>query len=59
MAEELKRLFTVSAACTYLSISRMSLYRMMERKEIAPIKIGNRTLFDRKDLDEFIEKAKK
>jgi hypothetical protein len=31
---------------------------MMERKEIAPVKIGNRTLFDKRDLDEFIEKAK-
>mgnify|MGYP000899334590 FL=1 len=59
MAEEVKRLFTVSQACTYLSISRMSLYRMMERKEIAPVKIGGRTLFDRKDLDELIERAKK
>ena len=59
MADEVKRLFTVKDACTYLSISRMSLYRMMERKEIAPIKIGNRTLFDRKDLDDFIERAKK
>jgi len=59
MAEEIKRLFTVNEACTYLSISRMSLYRMMERKEIAPVKIGNRTLFDRKDLDELIERAKK
>ncbi|OQB72535.1 MAG: Helix-turn-helix domain protein [Deltaproteobacteria bacterium ADurb.Bin135] len=59
MAEEIKRLFTVNEACTYLSISRMSLYRMMERKEIAPVKIGNRTLFDKRDLDEFIEKAKK
>jgi len=32
---------------------------MMERKEITPVKIGNRTLFDKKDLDEFIEKSKK
>ena len=59
MAEEIKRLFTVNEACTYLSISRMSLYRMMGRKEIATVKIGNRTLFDKRDLDEFIEKAKK
>lgn len=59
MAEEVKRLLTVSQACTYLSISRMSLYRMIERKEIAPVKIGGRTLFDKKDLDELIERAKK
>jgi len=59
MTEETKRLFTVNEACIYLSISRMSLYRMMERKEITPVKIGNRTLFDKRDLDEFIEKSKK
>ena len=59
MAEEIKRLFTVKEAWTYLGISRMSLYRMMERKEISPVKIGGRILFDRKDMDDFIDKAKK
>jgi excisionase family DNA binding protein len=57
MTEE-KRLFTVNEACVYLSVSRMSLYRMIQHKEIAPVSIGGRTLFDRKDLDELIEKAK-
>ena len=36
----------------------MSLYRMIERKEIVPVKIGGRTLIDRKDLDDLIEKSK-
>jgi hypothetical protein len=36
----------------------MTLYRMIERKEIASLNIGGRTLFDRKDLDELIERAK-
>jgi hypothetical protein len=31
---------------------------MIERKEIASLNIGGRTLFDRKDLDELIERAK-
>jgi hypothetical protein len=31
---------------------------MIERNEITPVNIGGRTLFDRKDLDEMIEKAK-
>jgi hypothetical protein len=31
---------------------------MIERKEIIPVNIGGRTLFDRKDLDELIKKAK-
>jgi hypothetical protein len=31
---------------------------MIERKEISPVSLGGRTLFDRKDLDDLIEKAK-
>jgi excisionase family DNA binding protein len=59
MAEEIgPRLLTVKQACTYLNISHTTLYRMIERREIVPVIIGGRTLFDRKDLDELIEKAK-
>jgi excisionase family DNA binding protein len=59
MVEETpKRLLTVAKTCNYLSISRTTLYRMIEQKEIAPVIIGGRTLFDRKDLDDLIEKAK-
>jgi excisionase family DNA binding protein len=57
--EEMKRLFTVKETCTYLSISRMSLYRMIERREITPVNIGGRTLFDRKDVDSLIENSKR
>jgi hypothetical protein len=31
---------------------------VIERKEVIPVSIGGRTLFDRKDLDELIERAK-
>jgi excisionase family DNA binding protein len=59
MTEEIGlRLLTVKQACTYLNISHTTLYRMIERKEIAPVIIGGRTLFDKSDLDELIEKAK-
>jgi excisionase family DNA binding protein len=53
-----KRLLTVKAACNYLSISRTTLYRMIEQKEIPVVNIGGRTLFDKKDLDQLIEKSK-
>ena len=56
--ESAKRLLTVKQACAYLSISHTTLYRMIAGKEIAPVLIGGRTLFDRKDLDDLIEKAK-
>jgi len=53
-----RRLFTVNDACTYLSISRMSLYRLIKQEKISPLMISGRTLFDRKDLDELIETSK-
>jgi excisionase family DNA binding protein len=59
MVEEISpRLLTVKQACSYLNISHTSLYRMIERKEISPVIIGGRTLFDIRDLDAMIEKAK-
>ena len=53
-----RRLLSVKEACYYLHLSRATLYHMIQRKEIGPVNIGGRTLFDRKDLDEMIEKAK-
>ena len=59
MAEEMtRRLLSVKEACYYLHLSRATLYHMIKRKEIVPVSIGGRTLFDRKDLDEMIEKVK-
>jgi excisionase family DNA binding protein len=56
--EETSRLLTVKETCKYLRISAPTLYRMLERKELIPVKIGKRTLFDRKDLDAYIDASK-
>jgi excisionase family DNA binding protein len=56
--EEMSRLLTVKETCTYLRISPPTLYRMIERGEMTPVKIGKRTLFDKKDLDGLIDGAK-
>jgi excisionase family DNA binding protein len=56
--EQTSRLLTVKETCTYLRISPPTLYRMIERRELVPVKIGKRTLFDRSDLDRFIDAAK-
>ena len=56
--EELNRLLTVKETCGYLRISPPTLYRMIERRELVPVKIGKRTLFDRQDLDKYIDAAK-
>lgn len=56
--EETSRLLTVKETCKYLRISAPTLYRMLERHELTPVKIGKHTLFDRKDLDKYIDAAK-
>lgn len=56
--EEESRLLTVKETCKYLRISPPTLYRMIERGEMVPVKIGKRTLFDKKDLDGLIDGAK-
>jgi excisionase family DNA binding protein len=57
MAEE-KRGFTVKEACIYLGISRTTLYRLVDQGSITHVNIGGRIVFDRKDLDDLIEKSK-
>jgi excisionase family DNA binding protein len=59
MKEEIKKLFTVKETCSYLRISPPTLYRMLEREELIPVKIGKHTLFEKKDLDSFIDASKK
>lgn len=56
--EEVSRLLTVDEAAKMLRISRASLYTLMKNKKIRVTRIGGRTLFDRKDIDDFIEKSK-
>ncbi len=56
--EETSRLLTVKETCKYLRISPPTLYRMIERGEMVPVKIGKRTLFDKKDLDGLIDGSK-
>lgn len=51
-------LLTVEEAARYLRISRPMMYRLLQQKRIRPVKIGTRTLLDKKDLDRFIEESK-
>jgi excisionase family DNA binding protein len=53
-----KRLIDVKAAAEYLSISRATLYRLVEENKIKSILLGNRRLFDIIELDQFIEELK-
>jgi len=57
-AEPESPLLTVEEAARYLRISRPMVYRLLQTKQLRPVKIGSRTLFDKKDLDRFIEESK-
>ncbi|MCB0263813.1 MAG: helix-turn-helix domain-containing protein [Calditrichia bacterium] len=52
------RLLSVIEAAEYLSISRSQIYNLMHKEEIRPVKIGRRVLFDRLDLDNYINGLK-
>lgn len=49
-----KDFLSISETSTLLGISKRTLYRMFERNQIPVIKIGNRTIIRRKDLDTYL-----
>lgn len=53
------RCLSVPAAAIYLGISPSGVRSLASEMAIEPLRIGGRVLFDRLDLDEFIEKIKK
>ena len=54
-----KRLFSVEGAAAYLSISKRSMTALLAKGEVLKIRIGNRTLVDKADLDAYVERLKK
>lgn len=52
------RLISIKAAAAYLSCTIWAVRTLVWNREVASLKIGNRILFDRKDLDAFIESQK-
>jgi excisionase family DNA binding protein len=54
------RLLGFEGAATYLDITKRSVYRLVERGIIRPVRLPGvrRTLFDKKDLDALIEAGK-
>ena len=48
-------LLTVPEACRYLSISRATLYRLMDAGNIRRVRIGGSVRFRPDDLDAFID----
>ncbi len=48
---------TIDGAAQYVGVSRASIYRLIQRGELTPRKIGRRTVIARADLDRMIEGA--
>jgi excisionase family DNA binding protein len=49
-------LFNVNQACEYLSIKRTKLYELMDAGELRYLKIGDRRLISREQLDDFVRR---
>jgi excisionase family DNA binding protein len=52
------RLLTIRAAAAYLSASVWAIRTLAWSQAVPYVKIGNRILFDRADLDAYVERAK-
>ncbi len=52
------RLLPIKAAAAYLSCTIWAVRTLAWNREVASFKIGNRILFDKSDLDRFIENQK-
>jgi len=54
-----RRLLSVKEAAEYLGISQWTMRGLGWNGEIPEVKIGRRVLFDREDLDAFVERSKR
>ncbi len=54
-----RRLLSVKDAAAYLGISQWTMRGLGWNGEIPEVKIGRRRLFDRRDLDTFVERSKR
>jgi excisionase family DNA binding protein len=49
-----KRYFSISETSEYLTITRVTLYRLVKQGEIPSYKIGGRRIFDKIELDKWV-----
>jgi predicted DNA-binding transcriptional regulator AlpA len=55
----MEKLYNITEAKEALRISRASLYLLIEKGQLRPIKIGGRTLFTDHELSRFINSLQK
>lgn len=51
-------LMTIDEAAEFFQVSRVSIYKWIKKGFITPTKLGSRTRFVRKDLENFVERNK-
>ena len=56
MSPQEKPLLTIEEACQFLGLSRSTVYRLIADGELRLIKVYNRSLIARRDLDGYVER---
>ena len=56
MSPQEKPLLTIGDACQFLGLSRSTVYRLITDGELRLIKVYNRSLIARRDLDSYVER---
>ena len=56
MSPQEKPLLTIGEACQFLGLSRSTVYRVIADGELRLIKVYNRSLIARRDLDGYVER---
>jgi excisionase family DNA binding protein len=54
----LEPLLTINAACGVLQVSRNTLYRLVERGELHPSRVGERLRFRPDDVRDYLERGR-
>ena len=55
---EEKRLLTVEEACKILGVKKSKIYDLINKREIEFVRFSRHIMFDKKDIDKFIENNK-
>ncbi len=53
-----KLAFTIKEASEAVGLGRTTIYELIKAKQLTPIKIGERTLLHRRDLEDLLERRR-
>ena len=51
----MEKLYTIKEACEILKVSRATLYRIIGKQDLLPVKVGGSVRFKESELNRFIE----